>query len=102
MALRGARHPVQERKAAADGASGGAILLDGAGEIFAEAGVEKVMVVPDLEACFREKIREVSLEVLVQALQAGPRVAVSRHFALLHFGANTSSTDEGRRAHVGT
>src|SRR5579871_803855 len=102
MSLGGAGHPVQQREAAADGAPGGAILLDGAGQIFAEAGVEKVMVVPDLEACFREKIGEVSLEVLVQTLQAGPRVAVSRHFALLHFGANTSSAEERRRAHVGT
>src|SRR5579862_9538563 len=102
MALRGARHLVQQRKAAADRAPGGAVLLDGAGQILAEARIEKVMVVPDLEAGFREKIGEVSLEVLVQTLQAGPRVAVSRHFALLHFGANTSSAEERRRAHVGT
>src|SRR2546430_15017202 len=75
---------------AVDEPSGGAVLLDGAGEVLPEAGVEEVVVVADLEAGLGEEVGEISLQVLVQTLKAG-KVAVSRHFALLHFSATPRS-----------
>src|SRR5205807_2227301 len=94
IARRGARHAVQHGEPAVDEPPGGAVLLDGAGEVLPEAGVQEVIVVPDLEACLGEEIGEISLQILVKTLKAGPRVAVSRHFALLHFSANTSVARE--------
>src|SRR5256885_4076682 len=101
VARRSARHAVQHRKAAADEPSRGAVLLDGAGEVLPEAGVEEVIVVPDLEAGFGEEVGEISLQVLVQTLKAG-KVAVSRHFALLHFSATPRSPQKMRRREWGS
>src|SRR5882762_4833913 len=64
-----ARHLVQDSETAVDLFSGGAVLLDGASEILPETGVEKVIVVPDLETGFGEEIREILLQILVDALQ---------------------------------
>src|SRR6185312_518005 len=96
VARRGLRHLVQQREAAADGASGGAVLLDGARQVFTKARVEEVVVVADLEAGFGEEIGEIPFQVRVETLKAGPRVAVSRHFARLHFTCNTSLAADGR------
>ena len=52
-------------------ATGGAVVLDDAGQVLPEAGVEKVVVIPDLETRFGEEIREISLQVIVQTLKSG-------------------------------
>src|SRR5207248_8053851 len=80
-----ARHLVQDSETAVDLVSGSPVLFDGPGEVLAEAGVEEVIIVPDLEAGFGEEVGEILLQVLIDALKTGPRVVVGRHFALLHF-----------------
>jgi hypothetical protein len=85
-----ARHLVQHREATVDLVAGCRALLDGAGEILAEAGVEEVVVVAHLETRFGEEVRKILPQVVVHSLKTGPRVAVSRRFALLHFGIRTS------------
>src|ERR1700719_587222 len=77
-------HLVQHCEAAVNFFSGGPVLLDGAGQVLAEAGVKEVIVIPDLETGFGEEIGEILLQILVHALQAGSRVAVSRRFDGLH------------------
>jgi hypothetical protein len=86
----GARQLVQHGEAAADAAAGSAVVFDAARQIFTEARVQKIIVIPDLETRLGKEIREVSFQVSVQMLKTGPRVAVSRHFALLHFRFDTS------------
>jgi 1-acyl-sn-glycerol-3-phosphate acyltransferase len=60
------------------------MLLDGAREVLPETGEEKVVIIPDQEARLSEEVGKVFLQVLRYALKMGPRVAVSRRFALLH------------------
>jgi hypothetical protein len=57
-------HLVQHGETAVDLFSGGPVLLDGAGQVLAEAGVKKVIVIPDLETGLGEEIGEILLEVL--------------------------------------
>src|SRR5487761_190091 len=52
-------HFVEHGEAAVDLVSGGPVLLDGAGQILAEAGVEEIIVVPDLEARLGEKVGKI-------------------------------------------
>ena len=60
-------------------------MLDGAGEIFAEAGVEEVVVVSNVETGFGEEVREILLEILVDGMKTGSRFGIDRPREFLHF-----------------
>src|ERR1700744_1715967 len=66
-------HLVQHCETAVNFFSGGPVLLDGAGQVLAEAGVKEVIVIPDLETGFGEEIGEILLQILANALQAAAR-----------------------------
>ena len=88
MACRGACHLVQHREATVDLVSGNPVQLNRPGEVLPEAGIEKVIVIPDLESRFGEKVREIALEIRADAAKTGLRVHFNgnagRRFALLH------------------
>ena len=68
-------HLVQHGEATVDLVSGDPVQLDGSGQVLAEAGVEEVVVIPDLETGFGKEVGEILLQILVNALKTGSRVA---------------------------
>src|SRR5665213_3637005 len=89
VAGRYARHLVQDGKTAVDLVARRAVALDGARQVLAEAAVQKVIVIPDLEARLGEEVGEVLLEILINVVKTGPRFAGSGRFAFLHCGNHT-------------
>jgi hypothetical protein len=65
-------------------------MFDGASEVLTEAGVKKIIVVTDVEACFGEEVWEVLFEILVDLEKTGSRVAGLGRCGLLHFFLLTS------------
>jgi hypothetical protein len=55
-----------------------------------EAGIEKVVVVTDMETRFGEEVGKVLFEILIDLEKTGSRLAVLRHCGLLHFLSLTS------------
>jgi len=47
-------------------------VLDGAGEILAEAGVEEVIIVSDVETGFGKEVGEILFEILIDGVKTGP------------------------------
>ena len=82
-------HLVEDGEAAVDLLARHPVLFNRPGEVLAEAGEEEVVVVAYLKTRFGKEVGEVLLEILSNALKTGPRVAVSRRFALLHLGIAT-------------
>ena len=68
---------VQHGETAGDLVALEAPVLDGAGEVFAEAGVQKVVVVSNVETGFSKEVGEILLEILIDGMKTGSRVAGS-------------------------
>jgi hypothetical protein len=64
---------VQDGEASVDLFAGDAPVLDGAGEILAEAGVEEVVIVSNLETGFGKEVREILLKILIDGMKTGSR-----------------------------
>src|ERR1700733_13074764 len=93
---RHASHLVEDGEGAVDLGARRPIAFDGAGEVLAEAAVQKVVVIADVKSGFGKEVREVLLEILVNAVKTGPRFAVRGRFAFLHFGLVTPPWSAGR------
>ena len=85
ITLRLAGELVQDGEAAGDLVCLETPVLNRAGEVFAEAGVEEVVVVPNVETGFGEEVGEILLEILVDGMKTGSRVGVIRPRGFLHF-----------------
>jgi hypothetical protein len=68
-------HLIQHGEATVYLVAGNAVQLDGSSQVLAEAGVEEVIVVPDLKTGFGKEVGEILLEVLVNALKTGSSIA---------------------------
>ena len=79
------RELVEDSKASVDLVAGNTPVLDGAGEIFTEAGVQKVIVVSNVETGFGKEVGEILLEILIDGMKTRARVAVIRRNEFLHF-----------------
>jgi hypothetical protein len=63
-----ARHLVQDGETAVDLTPRRALLLDGAGEVCPEAGIQKIIIVADLKACLGKKIGKIPAQVVTDLL----------------------------------
>src|SRR5262245_57461572 len=80
-----ARELVQHGETSVDLVAGDTPMLDGAGEIFTEAGVEEVIVVSNVETGFGKEVGEILFQVLVDGMKTGSRVRIGRPLRFLHF-----------------
>src|SRR4051794_29174902 len=69
------RHLVQDGKATVDLVAGDSVQLDGSSQVLAEAGVEVVIVVPDLETRFGKEVGEILFQIVIDALKGGSGIA---------------------------
>src|SRR2546423_1601373 len=68
-------HLIQHGKSTVDLVAGNTVQLDGSSEVLPEAGIEEVVVIPNLETGLGEEVGKILLEILVNALKTGSSIA---------------------------